>query len=70
MEFLTRAFPERQGFLDLKDASSAELLRRVLQAETNFPDLREALAADSLNSVKSVSPYCRFCRRVRDMAIS
>ena len=42
MEFLTRAFPERQGFLDLKDASSAELLRRVLQAETNFPDLQEA----------------------------
>jgi len=42
MEFLTRAFPERQGFLDLKDATSAELLRRVLQAETNFPDLREA----------------------------
>src|SRR3989441_7151198 len=43
MEFLTRAFPERQGFLDLKDASSAELRRRVLQAETNFPDLREAV---------------------------
>src|SRR5947209_14462908 len=42
MEFLTRAFPLRQGFLDLKDASSAELLRRVLQAETNFPDLQEA----------------------------
>ncbi len=42
MEFLTRAFPERQAFLDLKDASSAELLRRVLQAETNFPDLQEA----------------------------
>jgi len=32
MEFLTRAFPERQDFLDLKDALSAELLRRVLQA--------------------------------------
>ena len=42
MEFLTRAFPEQNGFLDLKDASSAELLRRVLQAETNFPDLQEA----------------------------
>src|SRR6476661_176552 len=42
MEFLTRAFPERRDFLDLKDASSAELLRRVLQAETNFPDLQEA----------------------------
>lgn len=42
MEFLTRAFPEQNGFLDLKDASSADLLRRVLQAETNFPDLQEA----------------------------
>src|SRR5260370_15129032 len=42
MEFLTRAFPEQRDFLDLKDASSAELLRRVLQAETNFPDLQEA----------------------------
>src|SRR5207253_677408 len=42
MEFLTRAFPERHAFLDLKDAASAELLRRVLQAETNFPDLQEA----------------------------
>src|SRR5215470_1863449 len=42
MEFLTRAFPERNGFLDLKDASSAELLRSVLQAETNFPDLQQA----------------------------
>ena len=42
MEFLTRAFPERQDFLDLKDATSAELLKRVLQAETNFPDLQEA----------------------------
>src|SRR5207248_1735718 len=26
MEFLTRAFPERQEFLDLNDASAAELL--------------------------------------------
>jgi glycogen phosphorylase len=42
MEFLTRAFPEQNGFFDLKDASSAELLRRALQAETNFPDLQEA----------------------------
>src|ERR1700693_378474 len=42
MEFLTRAFPEQQDFLDLKDASSAELLRSVLQAETNFPGLQEA----------------------------
>ena len=42
MEFLTRVFPEQNGFLDLKDSFSAELLRRVLQAETNFSDLQEA----------------------------
>jgi starch phosphorylase len=42
MEFLTRAFPEQTGFFNLKDASSAELLKRVLQAESNFPDLYDA----------------------------
>ncbi|MBS1842677.1 MAG: alpha-glucan family phosphorylase [Acidobacteria bacterium] len=42
MEFLTRAFPEQTGFFNLKDASSAELLKRVLQAESNFPDLHDA----------------------------
>src|SRR6266404_1926301 len=42
MEFLTRAFPGQPAFLDLKDSTSVELLRRVLQAETNFPDLQEA----------------------------
>src|SRR5216684_8074519 len=42
MECLMRAFPAQPDFLDLKDASSAELLRRVLQAETNFPGLQEA----------------------------
>lgn len=42
MEFLTRAFPAQQDFLDLKDATAADLLRRVLQAETDFPGLQEA----------------------------
>jgi len=42
LEFLTRAFPEQRDFLDLKDASSAELLKQVLQAETNFPGIGEA----------------------------
>jgi starch phosphorylase len=42
MEFLTRAFPAQVGFFDLKDAPSAELIKRVLQAETNFPDLNDA----------------------------
>ena len=42
MEFLTRAFPAQVGFFDLKDAPSAELIKRVLQAESNFPDLNDA----------------------------
>jgi len=42
MEYLTRVFPDETQFLDLKDASSAGLMKRVLQAEQNFPDLQEA----------------------------
>jgi starch phosphorylase len=42
MEFLTRVFPMQTGFLDLNDASSADLLKRVLQAEQDYPGLREA----------------------------
>jgi glycogen phosphorylase len=42
MEYLTRVFPGQTEFLDLKDATTAELLKRVLQAEQNFPDLQEA----------------------------
>jgi glycogen phosphorylase len=42
MEYLTRVFPERNSFFDLRDASSADLVKRVLQAEQNFPDLMEA----------------------------
>jgi glycogen phosphorylase len=42
MEYLTRLFPDQPSFLDLKDASSADLLKRVLQAEQNYPDLQEA----------------------------
>jgi starch phosphorylase len=50
MEYLTRVFPKQSGFLDLTDASSAELLKRVLQAEQAFPDLRQAASAGaSLN---------------------
>jgi len=37
MEFLTRAFPNQREFLDLKDTSSAELMKRVLQAGQDFP---------------------------------
>src|SRR5437899_3480494 len=50
MEYLTRVFPDQNGFFDLKDASSADLMKRVLQAERDFPDLQEAARAGaSLN---------------------
>jgi starch phosphorylase len=50
MEYLTRVFPEQNGFFDLKDASSVDLVKRVLQAERDFPDLQEAARAGaSLN---------------------
>jgi starch phosphorylase len=42
MEYLTRVFPGQTQFLDLKDAYSAELLKRVLQSEQNYPGLQEA----------------------------
>jgi len=45
MEYLTRVFPDETQFLDLKDASSAGLMKRVLQAEQNFPDLQKPHAA-------------------------
>ncbi len=42
IEYLTRVFPTQSKFFDLKDAASADLVKRVLQAEQNFPDLQEA----------------------------
>ena len=42
MEFLTRAFPNENNFFDLKDAASADLVKRVLQVENDFPTLTEA----------------------------
>jgi glycogen phosphorylase len=50
VEYLTRAFPDQSGFFDLKDATSADLVKRILQAEQNFPDMQEAARAGaSLN---------------------
>ena len=50
MEYLTRAFPDQNGFFDLKDASSADLVKQILQAEQDFPDMQEAARAGaSLN---------------------
>ncbi len=42
VEYLTRLFPDQTRFFDVKDASSADLVRSVLQAEQNYPDLEEA----------------------------
>jgi starch phosphorylase len=61
MEFLTRAFPNQKEFLDLKDTSSAELMKRVLQAGQHFPGLQEAaMGGASLNMTQlalSLSTY-------------
>ena len=45
IEFLTRVFPQQSRFFDLKDASVAELVKRSLQTEQNYPDLQEAAAS-------------------------
>jgi starch phosphorylase len=45
MEYLTRVFPGQIAFFDLKDASAADLVKRVLQAEQKYPDLQQAARA-------------------------
>ncbi|MGB8473625.1 MAG: alpha-glucan family phosphorylase [Candidatus Acidiferrum sp.] len=45
IEFLTRVFPQQSKFFDLKDAFVAELVRRSLQTEQNYPNLQEAAAS-------------------------
>jgi glycogen phosphorylase len=45
MEYLTRVFPNQTGLFDLKDASAADLVKRVLQAEQAYPDLQQAAHA-------------------------
>ncbi len=42
MEYLTRVFPQQTEFFDLTDASSANLVKRILQAEQSIPGLQEA----------------------------
>jgi starch phosphorylase len=50
MEYVTRVFPQQNGFFDLKDAFAADLVKSALQAEKAFPDLQEAARAGaSLN---------------------
>ncbi len=42
VEFMTRLFPDQIRFFDVKDASSADLIKNVLQVEQNYPDFQEA----------------------------
>ena len=42
MEFVTRVFPGKTDFLNLKDTLAADLMKRALQVEQNFPGLQEA----------------------------
>src|SRR5690348_17275053 len=42
MEYLTRIFPEQINFFDLSDASAADLVKRILQAEQNVSGLLDA----------------------------
>src|SRR5271154_418758 len=42
MEFLTRVFPNQTDFLDLSDAGSAALMKRVLQVQEPYSDLQAA----------------------------
>jgi len=45
IEFLTRVFPQQSKFFDLKDAAVADLVKRSLQTEQNYPNLQEAAAS-------------------------
>jgi starch phosphorylase len=42
VEYLTRLFPDQNRLFDLKDSSSADLIKSVLQVEQTYPDLQEA----------------------------
>jgi starch phosphorylase len=42
VEFMTRLFPDQMRFFDVKDASSADLVRNIMQVEQNYPDFQEA----------------------------
>src|ERR1700736_2212873 len=55
-EYLTRAISDQNGFDDLKDASSADLLKRVLQAESDYPDLQEAARAGASVNMTYLPP--------------
>jgi glycogen phosphorylase len=57
MEYLTRVFPDQESFFDLKDSSAADLVKRVLQAEQNYPDLRQAARAGASVNMTYLALY-------------
>jgi len=57
MEYLTRIFPDQVGFFDLKDSTSADLVKQVLQAEQSFPDLRQAARAGASVNMTYLALY-------------
>ncbi len=42
-EYLSRLVPDQVRFIDVKDASSVDLIKSILQAEQTFPDWQEAV---------------------------
>ena len=42
VEYLTRLFPDQVRFFEADDASSADLMKAVMQVEQSYPDLQEA----------------------------
>jgi glycogen phosphorylase len=42
LEYLTRLFPNQSQFFDVKDASSLDLIKSILQSEKTVPDWQEA----------------------------
>ena len=42
LEYLTRLFPDQSQFFDVKDASSLDLIKSILQSEQTVPDWQEA----------------------------
>src|SRR5467141_5364440 len=55
MEFVTRVFPDQNGFFDLMYASSADLVKRALQAERDYPDMQEAARAGASLNMTSLA---------------
>ncbi|MGA3176487.1 MAG: alpha-glucan family phosphorylase [Candidatus Acidiferrum sp.] len=41
-EYLSRLVPDQVRFIDVKDASSVDLIKSILQAEQTYPDWKEA----------------------------